>query len=159
MLTYISFNFLPFAVIQQKHVLTAEKRFISSLILCLKQQAIITQEPQHIYLDLEKKSYRYSQAGVTQNRTLPANITFTPQKSIVPLSGKKLRLCTFPQKNNSNVITCYPTGSISPGTLYLGMNNNWYALRIEVKKDAIIRWYQYTQKQWALIQPKLTQAL
>jgi len=133
-------------------MLNAEKQFLCSIIACLQQQARLSGEKAHICINITENYYQYSLAEQLQKRRLPTSLHLTPPTELAPLSKENKNPCTFPKKGTFNIITLYPSGAISPGTVYLGFKNTWYALRIEVKKNAIMRWYRQENNQWILIE-------
>lgn len=128
--------------------ITEQLNQLQIICITLQQKATVTQEKQSLTFNGDQRSYFFN--NQTEKLLPGISFNFIPGLKGPPSNPKKLvtRAITFPDQ----VITFYPDGTISAGTLYLiNREQQQYALTVPISKASFTRKYQYRQKQWVYL--------
>jgi len=132
----------------------AQLEDIEAVCSYLQQRAIASNRNQELCIDVTAHTYSYAIGEKRQTFPLHHNILFGFSGSVLgpPANpeGPITTACTFPKRDKLHVMTFYPTGIISAGTIYFidKQKRHLGALTSSVSQVSYIRRYCYTNNKW-----------
>ncbi len=154
-LTIPRLNFL------NNYFLYHEQDLLLSTLSYVQHKAIAANAAQFFWFDITKNtySYRYPKNKV-QTYTLKHGVTFgfLPGSKGPPSKAEHLIVhpITFDTHQKNHTATCFPNGTITPGTIYLIDKNKktMVALTCSISAATYIRKYSYEDGRWIMKTPK-----
>jgi type II secretory pathway pseudopilin PulG len=145
-----------FLIDKTEQTITQELEKIEVIMIFMRQQAMAQNQELTLRLEPSTNSYAITKDNHVMRYTLAPTIVFgfvpgtygPPANPTTPIQQE----ITFPHQEKCSIVTFFPTGSISSGTLYLKDKNNAKciigALTCNVAQVSYIRKYVYKDHQW-----------
>lgn len=148
-----------FLIDKTEQTITQELEKIEVIMIFMRQQAMAQNQELTLRLEPSTNSYAITKDNHVMRYTLAPTIVFgfvpgtygPPSNPITTIQ----QAITFPLQEKCSIVTFFPSGSISSGTLYLKDKNNTKciigALTCNVAQVSYIRKYVYKNHTWKLI--------